>query len=998
MTKTTAASVVQPQSPNSPRRRWRAALRIQAASAGCLLAALATPAAAAAPPIAAVVTIAQDPGTQDPIERLRREQDDILRKAERLQGLMQRLQERYQREGKNEQVALLQQGIAHLERSGLLREVAGIRDDLAAQALSEAVRKQRAVVDELERLLSILLERKSIENLDQEINRSTELARDARELQRRQEQLQRDTASATRSEPSAAERELAQQLAQLAQEQRRESQRNARQAGARRPFLESALQRVEDLLREQDRLEQAIGEERTGANTAVQQQKFDLGNLVQATRELSAQVRDQSRQGELADAAKSLERAVDNADPSAIQQARDRLREQLQGAPRRPGGPEGTQRDTEWAQLRERLEQSPAGATPAERGELQQLARAAQQLAERRAEEAAKANSAEAGSLRLQAERMADAMRQDPAATARPDAKDTAADAVRQAAENLASAQQQAADKDPKAAQQQLQAALRALDQARERLQQQHPDAAQQANSMAAEADAAARDLQNAPEAQAAERSASSALERAEQALRQTSSAVETSRQSGAPQPTEPAMQQARQQLQQARETLQQALANENQDRGSDLQQAAERQQQLRAQAEAATQRLQQARQQGQLSEAQAKAAAERMQQAMQQMQQAQQQLGEQRQANAATAQEQAARAVEQAQQAMQQNRPASPEQQQALQQQAQQQQQLAEDIVKLAQELKERQNKQAERALQEAAQAAQKAQQAMERGDAEQTMEQQEQARQKLEEAAEQLEEERDRYQDLRQEELLFKMKDELGTFLQKQRPITQQTLETQQAAPPEGLSRPARRKLNQLGEEEQELAGRLEFLTNALVEEGNLVYRTVLQANREDLQEVARRLGGRSPDPGTYTTMLQQDIERRTENLLAALEREQQRREQQRREQQQQQQQQQQKGQNRFNPQRERLVSLIAELEMLKTLELDTRKATSDLKTLIDLRNDESISEAEVALVERLAHRHADVTRLFQQIKAGVEQAMQAMQPQGQEEGQEPAPRRGR
>jgi ATPase subunit of ABC transporter with duplicated ATPase domains len=162
-------------------------------------------------------------------------------------------------------------------------------------------------------------------------------------------------------------------------------------------------------------------------------------------------------------------------------------------------------------------------------------------------------------------------------------------------------------------------------------------------------------------------------------------------------------------------------------------------------------------------------------------------------------------------------------------------------------------------------------------------------------------------------------------------------------------------------------------------------------LAANLEDLREVANRLSARTPDPGTYTTMLQQDVERRTTQLLEALERERKRREQERQDRQQQQQQQQsQQSRNRFNQQRQQLVSLIAELEMLKQLGNDTRRATDDLRTLIEVRADELISESEVALIERLAHRHAEITKLFLQIKAGVEQAMQQGQSGGDEEGQ--------
>ena len=74
------------------------------------------------------------------IERLRRDQDEIMRKAERLQKLMTRLMTRYQRENKQEQVDYLKEGLAHLERSGVLRDVATIREDLEATAFTEALR------------------------------------------------------------------------------------------------------------------------------------------------------------------------------------------------------------------------------------------------------------------------------------------------------------------------------------------------------------------------------------------------------------------------------------------------------------------------------------------------------------------------------------------------------------------------------------------------------------------------------------------------------------------------------------------------------------------------------------------------------------------------------------------------------------------------------------------------------------------------------------------
>ena len=71
---------------------------------------------AAMVPAAIAQSDEQDP--QQQLERLRRDQDEILRKAGRLRDLMDRLLQRYTRENKAEQVDLLQKGLQHLERSG----------------------------------------------------------------------------------------------------------------------------------------------------------------------------------------------------------------------------------------------------------------------------------------------------------------------------------------------------------------------------------------------------------------------------------------------------------------------------------------------------------------------------------------------------------------------------------------------------------------------------------------------------------------------------------------------------------------------------------------------------------------------------------------------------------------------------------------------------------------------------------------------------------------
>lgn len=920
----------------------------------------------------------QAPPQQASIEHLRRDQDEILRKGERLQALMQRLLVRYQQEGKQQQVELLQQGLEHLLQSGVLQDFAGIRDDLVASAWSDALRKQQETVAELEKLLDILLERKSIENLDADLKKTSELARTARQLEQKQRDLQQETRQASQREPSAGEQQLLQQLQQLQKDQQAEALQNQRQAGNRRPTLEEALQRVERLLQQQGQLEQRTDRELSGAVDPSRQQQFDVGELIQRTRELQQAVRDQDSQQRLQQASKQLQEALQAGDRNAVQQQKDKLQAEAQAAPTLQDQ-EGAHQDKEWQQLADALQKAGSGDTEAERRQLQQLADDAAALAQKRAAAQQQQNQQAAQQLDKDSAALAERL-----ADGKTPPADSPAEAVQQANQQLAKAGATEQPADTKAMQQRLTAAQKELEEARRRLQQQNPDASQLAGSMAADAKATEQQLQNSPAAGAEEQKAAQALDQAEGALRQAEQSIEAAKAGTTPKATpEQQLQQSRQSLEQAKAQLQQGLQQAAQDRSPDMQAGADRQQELQQQASALQQQMQQQAQQGGITPEQQQGGERAMQKAQQAMQKAQQQLQSQQQASAAESQQQAADALQQAQQELRQNRPMDEQQKQQMQQLAEQQKQLEEDILELAKEIKERQNKAAERALDQAAEAARKAQQSMRDSEPEDTDQQQEEAKKQLQKAAEQLEEERDRYQDLRQEELMFRMMEELKNFLQRQEPVTKATLEAQEALQRDNaLSRPARLKLNRLGEEEQELAGKVQAVTAALSEEGNLVFVTVLKANDEDLHEVARRLAGRAPDPGSYTTMLQQDVERRTRDLIAALERERQRKEQERKDQQDQQDPQQSK--NRFSPQRQKLVSLIADLQMLKQLELDTRRGGEELKLLTDLRGDAGISDAEVALIERLSHRHGEVTTLFQQIKAQMEQALQQQEQQ--------------
>ena len=384
-------------------------------------------------------------------------------------------------------------------------------------------------------MLNILLERKSVENLEQQMQLAAKQAATARELEQRQRDLIGETKTIVRDEPTDAERKLLEGLQSLRDAERREAERNSRQSGTRRPFLESALQQVQELLRKQERLESSLADEAAGRTAGIREREFDLGSLTQRTRELQTQLRDQERQQNIGESAQKLREEAAGTDQQAMQQARDRLETQLQDAPKLHTGADGAMQDPEWKQLRDRLRKAESGATPAESAELRQIGEAAGKVAAQRNQEAGSQNTKLSGDLQQDAEKLAARMQQasSPAEQGAPNEQQSPADSVAEAGKRLGEAQEAAKAGATKEAQAKVNQALSALERARAQHQQQSPDAAKQAAEMAATAAATGQELQNAPNAEAPEQTASQQLQQAAEALRQTEDAVQTARDAG---------------------------------------------------------------------------------------------------------------------------------------------------------------------------------------------------------------------------------------------------------------------------------------------------------------------------------------------------------------------------------------------------------------------------------------------------------------------------------
>ncbi len=909
------------------------------------------------------IVVAQEDPT---VSRLSREQSEILRKTERLKELMGRLLARYERDGRTEQVRLLKSGIEHLEKSRLLVSASAIQGNLDNGALDNALRDQASVVAELEALLDILLDRQSIENIDEEIDKTERLMDQASALIERQQQLRKEAQEARDQRTSAAEQQLLETLADLAGAQREEAAENSRQAGLRLPVIESAMRRLRGLLQSQKKLEQSAQEQLGGGRSKAREQAFELGSIENEQRELMDRRGEQRDLDRVAEAADELEQAAGTTDRERLQESYDRLRARLESQAAKSGN----------SKLSEELDKlqdlSPAATDAEARAEMQAAAKRVSDAAKQASQAKGAAIDTDQKSLADRARKASDANRDEkdgkPVETPTSRALDSAADSMERANKR---AQEQGASE----ALAESSTALRKLSDARRRQRDANPSPSKRASDMAAASDQLSRDLENAPHSERPEQDAAKALEDANKALRDTADELgqdDAGERATDANKVESGLQSSRAALEKAMQSLQSAMQSASQGREQSTQAAQQRQQQLRQRAEGARQDVQRAEQQGDLSPEQAKAAEQAIQQAMKSMEQAEQRLQNGQQSSASNNQSQAAEQLDKAQEGIRQNRPLTEQEKQNLEQVAEKQKQLEEDIIDLAKLVEERQNRRASQALKEAQQASQRASRALEEGKPEEADEQQAEAEQKLEEARQELEEERDRYLDLRQEELLFKIGEELTEFLEAQRPLTEQTEAAGEVYAEKGkLSRPARRKLNQVGERELELIARTEFILQALVEEGVLVFSHALKANVADLKEVADRLSGRRPDPSEFTVMLQRDVEMRAEQLLAALKREQERRQNENQGQQQQ--------QNQFGNQKQPLVPLIAELKMLKRMEEDMQQRTEEIERLIAAAGADGVTEFDLALAERLAHQHAALTDIFKKIKSGIEQQMQ-------------------
>ncbi|HRV82979.1 MAG TPA: hypothetical protein P5218_16225, partial [Planctomycetota bacterium] len=172
---------------------------------------------------------------------LAEEQALIARQIKRLRGVMSALEQRLRTEGRVHAAGLLAEALKELEeREGdagatLEEQVNLSSDGLRTGSTMRAIEDQQAALRRMERLLEVLLDRKRVEDLEQELQQLGELKQGLSDAQNEQRQLSEETRALGQESQSAEQKALQKELAQMVAKQQAllaQVEQNARETGA----------------------------------------------------------------------------------------------------------------------------------------------------------------------------------------------------------------------------------------------------------------------------------------------------------------------------------------------------------------------------------------------------------------------------------------------------------------------------------------------------------------------------------------------------------------------------------------------------------------------------------------------------------------------------------------------------------------------------------------------------------------------------------------------
>jgi hypothetical protein len=888
----------------------------------------------------------------------------LVRQLQRLRQTMEVLAQRFETEGRTHAAKLLRDGISHLTvrdaeaSSKTLEELmTSSHQNLESGQANQAVETQQSAIKSLERLYSILTDRQGLENLEKSLEDLKKIQGELRDLADRENTLRKDTQSLDQRAANDKQRELSSGIQRAIEEQRQLLSRTESEARASGSLELEALERELDELIQRQSTDRAVLEAWDPSEKSALEEASPA--LDQAAEHAARAQRLSAAAAELRTAARAMR--AESPDPAAI--ARDLERSA----------------DAQERQQRASNDAAAAKAAEALRAASEDVQKSAPTTAARA--QTADSLEARANELSKEAQTESDANKEATQRALAPldkladphSAAGKVADEVRQALSGKSGAKpQDSADKkvgtddlEKRTADSERRTndAQRALNAGLDDLRTLKKALSASQSAAAEESERLQRGLESLAQANTPEG------EEARAKLASSSADEKRSAESAAREDAHEALQAAQnaeKSLHAAREALEhlraKASAEKSRTPESDALQKAE--QELAAKMDD----LKQAAKESALAPPASESASAALSKAQSAMQKAAQSLGQGKSSESAKSESAALDELQKAAQAAQGGSQLTrPEDKTRAKELAEEQARIQRQLLDLAERNKKRDAAQPNQSLEKAAESAQSAEQSLSRSELNEAQGSEEETEKRMRQAMKELGQEEEQYQKLRQEELLFKIAEQVKSLIEEHQQQMKATVELDAGRKAgEPANHTQRLRLRKIAKAEEALGVRAGDIGKAILAEESVVFAEVLDQAEHDLKRLGEDMGeGGDYQSGERVQALQQDVEQSLSWLLEALQQEKERRKQEQQQQQQQQQQQNNQSQNR-------LVPDVAELKLLRRLEVETIDGLARMQTLHpELKSGGDVDAIVLEDVRRLAYRHQRMSDLFQKFR---------------------------
>ncbi|MBI1853369.1 MAG: hypothetical protein HYR85_23770, partial [Planctomycetes bacterium] len=270
-------------------------------------------------------------GDGKPTEAIARDQRNIRLRLQELSEKMDRVATKLEREGRPFAVNLIRNGIAELKSNPVDKKMEEVEEILSKdEAPFRATTKQEEIIDNLENLLAILMDRRNTEKLD-ELRKQLQASLEKLETLRNEEsKLREQTEQAEKGDSSSADADISEQAKKL-NEMIREQESVQRETLEQNDPELARLEKADEAIRRiRDKQEQHLSETR---DTKSVKGLDDLAKAAEALEKLledaqhaaaqetpsesAAREEAASHRDEMAKAAEAIQKSLEQAAPSS---------------------------------------------------------------------------------------------------------------------------------------------------------------------------------------------------------------------------------------------------------------------------------------------------------------------------------------------------------------------------------------------------------------------------------------------------------------------------------------------------------------------------------------------------------------------------------------------------------------------------------------------------------------------------------------------------------